>query len=205
MKKLLLLPLTLALFLPLPAFSAVVTFDTWGGVVFADYTVTVDDSPAGAIKFTASVDAGYTADMLAIGFNVGPTIDYNSGNLGLANVSTGMGSAAFDTLVCDPSQGCNFNGVTSDPFDVIVRFATQGNGVPSAMFEISDLGGSVTAADFTRIGIRAQETGPISCISDGTCESNKAISTVPEPGTLLMLGAGLMVLGVRARSSRPLR
>lgn len=201
MKKIFALPVTIALLLPLPAFSAMVTFDDWGGNVSADYTLTIDDNTAGKFTFDATVEAGFTAKMLAIAFNVSGAFDYTSLNLGLMNVSTGLGTVAFDTTVCDSNQGCNFNGATSDPFDVIVRFAVQGNGVGSASFEIAKLTG-MTVDDFTRVGIRAQDTGPIGCVALNNCNSDKAIAPppVPEPATLLLLSSGLLLLRLRAKA-----
>ena len=204
MKRILLLPAYVALLLPLPALSAVVTFDDWGGNVSADYTLTIrDDVTLNKFTIQADVDAGFTAAMLAIAFDVASPFDYDAGNLGLENAAPGPATPAFDTTVCNPSQGCNFNGATSDPFDVIVRFAAQGNGVASASFEIANLGG-MTVNDFTRVGIRAQDTGPVECLRLRNCDSDKAISPppVPEPTTLLLVGSGLLLLHRRAISIR---
>lgn len=212
MKRLLLVPMMLVLLLPVSASALVVQFDTWGGNVSSDYTVQIDDGfTAGKIRFTATVDAGFTAKMLAVAFDTVAPV-YTSMNLDLMMVTPLVpgGTSAFNTLVCNPNQGCDFNGATMDPFDVIVRFADQGAGVATAIFEISDVGGAVSASSFTRVGIRAQDTGPVSCITQQNCDSDKAISTtgtvppseVPEPGALLLLGTGLLLLRLSTKAKR---
>jgi hypothetical protein len=69
------------------------------------------------------------------------------------------------------------------------------------MFEVSDLGGALTLADWGAIGLRGQETtGP-----DGSAKEfqTMANASVPEPSIMLLLGTVLIGLwGFGRKKSR---
>ena len=161
------------LMISLSAFGTERIFEDWEGNVSADYTLTIDDRTPDRFSFHVDVNPDSEADMLAIGFDVDGPPEYDDANLDLMG-GPGL-SAAFDTTVCHPNQGCNFNGAVDGPFDVVVRFARQGKGVSSVDFSIARPNG-LTIETFSRVGIRAQNTGPEGCSTTNSCSSDKAVS-----------------------------
>jgi hypothetical protein len=96
--------------------------------------------------------------------------------------------------------GVNLNGLTAELFDVGFRFAQTGIYPTALVFSVSDLGGTLTLDDWTRVGLRFQTVGADGEGSDKLLSST--VGEVPLPAALWLMGAGLAGLGFASGRKR---
>ncbi len=159
-------------------------------------TVSVNDDLAGLFEVTVGIDGGSSETGLLSGifFDLSSSITQSdiSGTPAITN---------FDNNTKNVGGGVNLNGGFNPSgeaavFDVGFRFA-QTDISTALVFTVSDLGGTLALADWTRIGLRFQS---VTTNGEGTEGSDKLIgypqvSVVPLPAGLPLYAAGLAVLG----------
>lgn len=145
---------------------------------------------------------------------------------GITNISTtptvGVPVTLFaqDTAAGDCGPGCNLNGSPLEPlavpdaqWELVFRLGAQGfDGVQTWNFTTPDFG--LTEADFGIVAIRAQQLCPADTTLPGgieNCGGSEKVwagpngelppSLISAPGSLALLGAGLLALGVTRRKS----
>jgi len=169
----------------------------------ATYEVTVDDmvSP-GFFQVTASVAGGspLTADITGLGLDFMPSgdasVEYAASDF--QSVSGGpVTDVRFNgTKFTGPGSGqVNFNGATSEDFDVLLAIGDAGIGggddFQTTTFKFPTPtpanGIAISLSDWTRVGVRGQSVGEPGGPLE---ESDKAISSEPEtPPTVVPLPA----------------
>jgi hypothetical protein len=211
--------------------AGIKTFDNFihAGSDIVDYTVTIDDSPAGEFKITYKVtntSPNTVGKLTGFFFDIGPinaatlpdpdtTDPYTAANLGLAGEMNASGTSicgqAFgDVNAVSGSGGCNstlnlgttmIDGIDFGGFLFDVGLAWKTNDLSmgqEGMFSISDLGGAITLADWSAVGLRGQAVGDGTGSDDGSAKEfmlmgngGVIITSVPEPATASLMGVAL--------------
>jgi hypothetical protein len=147
------------------------------------WDVMIDEATANLFTVKVRVDPTSTVigDILGLGFNVAPTY---KALLTASDIAGTQVTGIFqNTGSC--GQGCNFNGVTPDTFDRIVRIGHQ----------IATPGQTLDTSTFTMVGIRAQSVGPAPNGGGGSAKDTSStrtlITAVPEPSSTLLLALAL--------------
>jgi hypothetical protein len=188
----------LLLILPPPGVASTLTFTNFAhnSTPAVLWDVMIDDATANffTVKVAVAATSANSGDILGIGFNLAPTYKALLTSSDIAG--TDVTSLFQNTGSC--GQGCNFNGVTPNTFDRIVRIGHQGSAggdITATVFTLATHGQTLTTSTFTTLGIRAQSVGPT---SKGGRGSAKDISTtrtlttaVPEPSSTLLLALAL--------------
>lgn len=142
---------------------------------------------------TSTVTATSNPRLMSFGLNITPdltldSVDFGSGNQ-LDQYSTGTNFPGFQTIdFCVYSAGCtggNINtGLASGDTDTFVAHFSLAGGLPD----------SLTLADFAAKfqGVDSYELPGMPCQPGTPCSPP---SKVPEPGTVLLFGIGLLGLG----------
>jgi len=198
--------------LAMPGLSgATLIYDTWvsNDGVSGNYIVTVDQV-GDVFQVEVTVDP-WNAEALGIFIDWG---DFDLTNTSITNVSPSGEVSLFatDTSSSSCGSGCNLNGLDAPiaapdgEWEWVIRLGSSGfNGIQTFSFDLAANG--LSEADWGLIGIRAQQLcDPGQLLPDGACDgSDKSYSgtkKVPEPGTLALVGAGLLGMGLRRRMSR---
>lgn len=160
------------------------------------WDVMIDDATPNLFTVKVRVDPTSTVigDILGIGFDVAPTY---KALLSASDIAGTQVTGIFqNTRSC--GQGCNFNGITSDIFDWIVRIGQQGNTgglITATTFTIATHGQTLDTNTFTTVGIRAQSVGPGPNGGGGSAKdissTRTLITAVPEPSSTLLLALAL--------------
>jgi len=176
---------------------------TNGGGFFGK--VTVADT-AGGVKVTADIadpiNVGLTkGDILGLGFQI---VDESL----LSGITTVDGDpSGIITGTCFDANNCDvFKGGSGSPgtdFDIVISLGANGASagfVQTLSFEMLGIGISEAQFDEQSVGMRVQS---IEGTEVYTARSSKLIgsgsTSVPEPGTLVLIGAGLLGIGVFPR------
>lgn len=134
----------------------------------------------------------------------------------LSNVSPVGQVSVFATDTANDScgSGCNLNGLAlpalgGGDWELVFRLGSQGyDGIQTFSWTTSDFGLSESA--FSTVGIRAQQLcDPGTTLPTGNCGGSDKVwgvpdgttppDTIPEPGVVLLMGAGLLGLGLARR------
>lgn len=189
--------------------AGMITYDSWttneNGT--GNYIFTVDDDTSGQFGYSLTVNP-WNAEALGV------FIDFGASSTGVAALNLDGDSTVSlqgrDTTSSECGNGCNINGLNIPGFDgtwgLVFGLGVQGyEGIQTFNWSTADLG--LTLDDFGVVAIRAQQLCDAgSTLPDGECEgSDKAYGygssvSVPEPGTLALLGLGVLGLFVRRKS-----
>ena len=153
----------MALTLPTSGTASTLTFTNFvhNSTPAVLWDVMIDDATANLFTVKVRVDPTSTVigDILGLGFNVAPTY---KALLTVSDIAGTQVTGIFqNTGSC--GQGCNFNRVTPDTFDRIVRIGHQGTAgglITATEFTIAAHGQTLDTSTFTMVGIRAQSVGP---------------------------------------------
>ena len=173
--------------------AATVSFTDWSStnnplLVLPVFTVT---ETAGGFDVSVDIDASSpeTGKLSGIFFDLSDSI--TQGDIGGFPVTIND----FDNNTNNLGGGVN---VTPFPaFDVGIGFA-QTTLNSAFTFFVSDLGGTLELADWTRVALRFQSVGNNGDDSDKLLSST-TVGEVPLPGAIWLMGAGLAGLGLARR------
>ncbi|RBP26460.1 putative secreted protein with PEP-CTERM sorting signal/MYXO-CTERM domain-containing protein [Marinobacter pelagius] len=195
--------------------AGMITYDTWlpdDGAV-GNYIFTVEhDEVGGRFNYNLTVDP-WNADPLGLFIDLG---DNTVGDVDLIQDSGGVELYATNTSDDSCDTGCNLNGgpggsliVPDEPnglWELVFRLGETGGADLQQTFSWSTADFELGLSDFGLVAIRSQ----VLCTGDDLlpgdaddCEgSDKSYSgtttvSVPEPGTLGLLGLGLLALAIR--------
>lgn len=192
--------------------AGMITYDTWTSNEngSGNYIFTVNDNDAGYFNYNLTVDP-WNAEALGLFVDFGSeTTGGGSAMLTGANVAL----VGQDTSSNSCGAGCNLEGLSFPAsFDglwgLVFRLGEQGfDGIQTFSWQTSDFG--LGLDDFGLVAIRAQQfcsEGTLDGENDGCEGSDKSYSSerppvsVPEPGTLGLLGLGLLALAIRRKKA----
>jgi hypothetical protein len=206
-----------------PASAAVVYSDFQPQSSTGNYQLTVTDVGT-SFNWQLTVNP-WNAEALGLFVDFGNVeIPNTFTTAGITNISTtptvGVPVTLFaqDTAAGDCGPGCNLNGSPVEPlavpdaqWELVFRLGAQGfDGVQTWNFTTPDFG--LTEADFGIIAIRSQQLcNAGNTLPNGTCPGSEKVwagpdgtlppSLVSAPGSLALLGAGLLALGLTRRKS----
>ena len=194
-----------SMFLAPSVHATIIEFTDWqqAGADQVIPTWSVDDTPDDEFKVTVGIDSGSPNT----GYFTGLFFDL-SDDLECSDVN------APGVVNCDEDTS-KINGVTNigpvSTFHIALGYPNNTYPAPTYMFWVSDLGGLLTLDDWSRVGVRWQSVAADQCPdTDPNCGSDKEwsgttttrITKVPEPGTLSLLGIGLLGLALVRRRPR---
>jgi hypothetical protein len=143
------------------------------------WNVMIDDATADLFTVKVRIDPTSTmiGDILGLGFNVAPT--YKALLTARDIAGTQVTGTFQNTGSC--GQGCNFNGVTPNTFDRLVRIGHQGTAgglITATTFTIATHGQTLDTSTFTMVGIRAQSVGPEPNGGEGSAKGTSSTRTL---------------------------
>jgi len=110
---------------------------------------------------------------------------------GVTGVTGSLGFVADEGNVTKAPNNSNINPFK---FDVGVSIGNKNLTDDIQFVQFDVFGTGLVSADFTRIGVRLQSVGKKEGLEELRTGSSKYVSAVPEPATMLLLGAGLIGL-----------